>query len=338
MNTYVLGAGASRHADYPLTSELGPRLRDWVNQNWVDGVLGLNTQTVNDLCEYYEGLTDLEQILTDLYERPVGSKAAALEKSSCGAALTALRVAIPEFFNSLQQAPIRGPDLYLSLAQNHVHKGDAVVTFNYDLAVERALRTAGLWEIGDGYGFSLGDDITPSSQARVLKVHGSKNWLGLLFGGGIGFSQASSVYGPRPVLFRESDFAFLGYSKAVRDPHSRGIGRTGGEPALILPTLHKNFFNQTHFGHEWEPFWNLLWSQAANSLQSSARIVIIGYSLPPADERARELLLTQSNKDAEVHVFCGSRTAVICEAFREAGFRTVKTSEKNHRFEDFLSL
>jgi hypothetical protein len=33
MTTIVLGAGASRHADYPLAGELGDALRDWIHRN-----------------------------------------------------------------------------------------------------------------------------------------------------------------------------------------------------------------------------------------------------------------------------------------------------------------
>jgi hypothetical protein len=336
MVTYILGAGASRHAGYPLANELGERLCHWVDQNWTDGPLGLRRGTIDELHKMYGGLADLERVLTELDERPANSRAEAFGKTACAMALSTLQIAIPEFFSSVRETPIVGRDLYRSLVQHHIRGGDAVVTFNYDLAVERALRIEGLWEIGDGYGFAIGDAITPSSEVKVLKLHGSTNWLGLLLGGSLGFSQVSSVYGPRPVLLRESDFSYLGYSNSVRDPHSTGISRTGGEPALILPTLHKNFFHQTSFGHEWEPFWNRVWGQAADALQLSKRIVIIGYSMPGADERARQLLLGHSNPNAEIVIFSGSRTHAISEQFRKAGFKNVRFSEGG-RFDDFLS-
>jgi hypothetical protein len=336
MVTYVLGAGASYHAGYPVTSELGERLHEWVCQNWTDGIPRIRRGDIEMLREHYGALTDLERVLTELDERPAGSRAAALSKMCCGNTLGRLRVAIPEFFNSLRQRALTGPDLYRSLARNQARDGDAILTFNYDLAVERSLRTEGLWEIGDGYGFPLGIGITPTSKVKVLKLHGSTNWVGKLFDGNMGFSQASSVYGSRPTLFCESDFSYLGYSNEVRDPHCKGISWTGGDPALVLPTLHKNFFQQTSFDREWEPFWNHIWGQAAHALHSSEKIVIIGYSMPAADERARELLLEHSNSNAEILGFSGSRTDSICEEFRKRGFQTVKSFGKG-RFEDFLS-
>jgi hypothetical protein len=331
MVTYVLGAGASLHAGYPLTASLGDHLHRWSLRNdfmWC----GL----VDELHELYDVLMDLEKILTELYERPAGSRAATLNETHCGSIIGALRVAIPEFFNWVRLEPVDGPDSYRELARHKIRGGDVILTFNYDLSCERALRTEGLWEIGDGYGFSIGGDITPSSKVKVLKLHGSTNWLGILFGGITGGSYAPNVYGSRPCLFGENHFTYLGYSKDVRDPLCKGISTTGGERALILPTLHKDFFHQTPLGREWERFWNDIWNRAAEGLHSSERIVIIGYSMPSADERARELLLQRSNPRAEILVYSGSRTKTICEEFRVRGFHAV-TSSGEGKFEDFLS-
>ena len=254
----------------------------------------------------------------------------------CGNTMMGLRVAIPEFFNSVRAKSIPGRDLYGEFAQRKIRDGDSILTFNYDLACERALRAEGAWEVGDGYGFSFGVGTTPPSKTKVLKLHGSTNWLGILFDGNMGFSQVSDVYGPRPCLFSERDFTYLGYSQGVCDPLRRGITRTGANPALILPTLHKNFFHQTSFGREWEPFWNYIWEQAQQSLRSAEKIVVIGYSLPEADERARDLLLRHSNPNAEILVFSGSRTDAICEDFLQYGFQSV-TSFGNGYFEDYLN-
>ncbi len=332
MVAFVFGAGASLHAGYPLTAHLGNHLHDWARQN--DAFMWRGY--LEELFEQYGGLADLERILTELHERPAGSPAAASSKIHCGNTIGGLKVAVPEFFHSVRGNSIPGRDLYRELARRKIRDGDTILTFNYDLACERALRTEGAWEIGDGYGFSLGVGITPPSKTKVLKLHGSTNWLGILFDGNMGFSQASNVYGLRPCLFGERDFTYLGYSKDVRDPLCKGITRTGADPALILPTLHKNFFHQTSFGREWEPFWNYIWDQAQQSLRSAEKIVIIGYSMPKADERARELLLKQSNPDAEILVFSGSRTDGICEDFRKSGFQTVNSFGSGY-FEDFLN-
>lgn len=332
MVTFVFGAGASLHAGYPLTARLGDHLLDWARQN--DAFMWRGA--LEELFDQYGSLTDLERILTELHERPSGSPPAAWSKTQCGNTIMGVKVAVPELFNSVRGKSVPGRDLYGEFARKKIRDGDAILTFNYDLACERALRTQGAWEVGDGYGFSLGVGTSPLSKTKVLKLHGSTNWLGMLFDGNMGFSQVSDVYGPRPCLFSERDFTYLGYSKDVCDPMRKGVTRTGANPALILPTLHKNFFHQTSFGREWEPFWNHIWEQGQQSLRSAEKIVVIGYSMPKADERARELLLKHSNPDAEILVFSGSRTRAICEDFLENGFRKVSSFGDGY-FEEYLN-
>jgi hypothetical protein len=184
MVTYVFGAGASLYAGYPLTANIGGDLHRWGRQTDF-----LRRFEIDQLLDLYGGLTDLEKILTEIYDRPVGSQAATLSQTHCGSLIAALTVAIPEFFDWVRQKPIAGPDSYQELARRKIRSGDAILTFNYDLACERALKAEGLWEIGDGYGFSLGYGITPPSKVKVLKLHGSTNWLGIMFGGNTGFSQ-----------------------------------------------------------------------------------------------------------------------------------------------------
>lgn len=329
MTTYILGAGASRHAGYPLTYELGLLLREWAirtNSTW--------SGFIQEAFELYGGLENLERVLTDLYERPEGSPASKLSRMHCGNMIGAFNVAIPELFNELGQNASTSHDLYAALA-TRIQPGDAVVTFNYDLACERALRNAGLWEVSDGYGFDLGLESIPRSKVKLLKLHGSTNWMGVLFGGNTGFSQASSVYDKRPAVFGKRNFTFLGYRDDIRDPLTATLTSTPGNPALILPTLHKTFFHQTTFGREWERFWDEIWQQAGEALHASTKVVIVGYSMPVADERARDLILKCTNPKAQVAVFSGSASKSICQDFQSRGHKTA-TSEGRRHFEDFF--
>jgi hypothetical protein len=62
------------------------------------------------------------------------------------------------------------------------------------------------------YWVFAGLDALPPSPVKILKLHGSTNWMGLLFGGRKGFAQVSSALGLRPSLFCRPDFDYLGYS------------------------------------------------------------------------------------------------------------------------------
>jgi hypothetical protein len=76
MVAFVLGAGALLHAGYPLTAHLGNQIHDWARQNDAFTWRGY----LEELFEQYGGLSDLERILTELHERPAGSRAAESSK------------------------------------------------------------------------------------------------------------------------------------------------------------------------------------------------------------------------------------------------------------------
>lgn len=330
MTTYVLGAGASRAAGYPLANELGNRLRDWADQPTTNEMC---RDSVRELFDIYGDLSNLEQVLTELDESRPGSRVAAHSPEMRGRLRLYLRVAISELFRTLERGPA---PLYERLAREKAHPGDVIVTFNYDVACERELKRAGLWEISDGYGFSLNSTVIPASRVCVLKLHGSANWLESAFGGNAGFFQGGpNAFGPRPVIPKWV-LEFFGYPSEIRDPEAphRILAAV---PAMIMPTLNKRFYEQTSGGRELESFWEDLWEQAEHALKSSEEIVIVGYSMAPADERARNLLLSAPNGHVRVGIFCGASTKSVSDEFVENGFSNVYTFG-NHLFEDYLAL
>ena len=117
--------------------------------------------------------------------------------------------------------------------------GDVVLTFNFDVALERELKRAGLWEIGDGYGFSLGPDLTPPSKVRVLKLHGSTSWR-----------VGNNLLVERPVVLFDNDLEYLGYP-GLKDPQAPRQP-SASLPSLIMPALNKRFYYDMSFVREWE--------------------------------------------------------------------------------------
>jgi hypothetical protein len=332
MKTYVFGAGASCHAGYPVAAELGHELLDWASQ------AGKNFEAfrsrLETLAEIYGDLRDLEKILTELDGAPSNARVAALTRSERAFIRQAVEHSIPGLFNCIRTRPA---PLYDQMSKHQIREGDLVITFNYDVAIEHSLKREGLWGINDGYGFELGFSGLPASKVKVLKLHGSTNWWGPLFDGLRGFFQAGPNSLPtRPVVLFAHDFEFFGYPPGSRDPHYRGDSQPAAQTALIIPTRHKRFYMQTSFGREWEEFWKDLWNQAAHALKVSDEVVIIGYSMPVADQDARRLLLEQSNKKSRITVLCGGRSKSICEEFKSHGFEHATTS-KSGRFEEFVA-
>jgi hypothetical protein len=315
MRVFVLGAGASLHAGYPLASNMGNRLAAWINTLPTGHE---HRGCLQQIVDVYGTLDSFESILADLMTCPPGSKAAAL-----GVArpylLSNLEEAIRDHFDAIRST---SAPLYDGLA-GILRPGDLVITFNYDLGVERALRAAGLWDIRTGYGFSIGNGEQPTP-VEVLKLHGSTNWRALLFGGMTGFfAGAGNSLGNRPVLFFRPDLEYLGYPDFI-DPRCSRLDTAASLPAMIMPALPKHFHFATTYGEEWKDFWDGLWWRAEHAIENAVELAVIGYSLPPADERARAMLLGSANKGVRLSICCANATAKLEQEFRDHGFSNIQ--------------
>lgn len=260
-------------------------------------------------------LTDLDNRVEVLSKANPRTQQDNLEKQTLLQLQRHVMSMIPCYFNSLRS---QTAELYDIFAADVLVPGDVVITFNYDLALDRALKRSGKWSIGDGYGFEIDLRSFGNSPCKLFKLHGSTNWHGEPFQGNLGFFQGSWTHlslGQRPVI-DSAELDFLGYSNASDPQCHNGQARI---ESPIMPTAKKRFFNQTSLGREWEGFWDSLWLQAGKALNASNEIHLIGYSVPEYDTRARELLATQINKSAAVKVCCHTDTASVIERLERSG-------------------
>jgi hypothetical protein len=324
MRVFVLGAGASTHAGYPLTKDLGSELIQWANRNppnwkWTFWPDDEGVREFGPLGDIEEAIARLEQL-----ENP-------------GKFLAGLREALCKYFDSIR------PDeaaLYNCFAADVVADGDVIITFNYDVSLERELKAAKKWVIRDGYGFQIELPELSWSPVKLLKLHGSTNWIDSLFGGARGgdFGQFDGIVGARgvrPVMLPDA-FRSLGYD-GVKDPRfdGGGVDRAG---SMVLPGRNKAYCVATSTNpREREVFWNWLWGQAEAALRQADEITVIGYSLPTADARARQLLLKESNRHAVLTISCGSQTEGLKDTFVAAGFSRNAINTSFERFEDLLA-
>jgi len=326
MRVFVLGAGASLHAEYPLAAEMGNSLAAWVDTLSSPHE---HRDSLEQIIEAYGTLDNFEAILEDLMTCRPGSRAAGLG-SRRPLLLEKLKEAIRGQFDTIRSGPA---PLYDALARIS-RPGDKIITFNYDLGIERALHMARMWSVECGYSFPIGNSPQPSP-VEVLKLHGSTNWRALLFGGRTGFFAANlNSLGDRPVLYFRSDLEYLGYPDFI-DPLCAGLQKAACLPAMILPALPKLFYFATSFGQEWKNFWDGLWWRAEHEIEKANELVIIGYSLPVADKRARDLLLNAKNKAVRLSICCHSATKSLEQEFRDHGFTNIVTDTPT--FEGFLA-
>jgi hypothetical protein len=321
MTTYVLGAGASFHAGYPLCSQLWARMVMWVVETQPPG--SELRQAIDVVATLNGPVGDVESVFTDLDlgRGPFG----ALTEDQRKRTRRGIRLCLRGLLKSICEAHGPAP-LYEDFA-NRVEKGDIVVTFNYDVSLESELIRAGhKFRVRNGYGSSFRANWDePESDVIVLKPHGSINWIGRLFEGVRAgyFGVLHSSLGPRPFVDNR-DSVLPGYPSSVLDREFENGGETDPSVTLVLPTYEKRFSVTTSVDDEWTGFYESLWSQAAESLQRSDSIVIVGYSMPAADRRSRALLLWSANKRADVTICCASSSATMKAQFESHGFWRVR--------------
>lgn len=328
---YVFGAGASKHVGYPLASEMGGLLLDYM--------LASNDfesrARAESLIDRFGRQTNFEDLLTELLARTDALKNSPnpeerSERMRLGNSRGRLVDCLRQWFREIHRNPA---PLYTDFSKRIIDPGDIVITFNYDDSLERELRACGKWDAGNGYGFRLGEQES-HSPVSVLKLHGSINWLVSLFGGALGGAfivNPQSSMGEHPVI-HQADLEFLGYT----DFRGRTYRAGGAFPCLILPGRRKQFYYDTSLGNEFELFWNHLWVKATEALRNCEEIIVCGYSMLPVDERACQLLLGVPRKNTRIEIVSGGQSGRIANDFKRAGFGDV-IEPSNGYFNEWLA-
>jgi hypothetical protein len=267
----LLGAGFSKAVSsaMPTLNELAPMVLDRLK-------LPRNT------LQQYGG--DLEQWLSYLsIDQPwLPDSENLTNRAMFFRASSAVRSAIQEAESTARSEPC--PPWLSRLATSWCATGATVVSFNYDLLVERTVTELKLTQswldiyrtplsnrsatLVAGMTFGLGKP--PGPTLALLKLHGSINW-GYA---GINATSRDSIY------LLESD---LGWSD-VEDgqpalPRHWGL-HDDLEPMIVPPTGTKSsYYSSAGLRGQWR--------RAAAALQSATSITIVGYSFPTTDHAAR---------------------------------------------------
>lgn len=323
MKTYVLGAGASFHAGYPLTRDMGNKLFAWMQTQ-------SDTRIKNAgewFAEEFGPVTNVEEFflrVQDVIDNAEdGTSDQKYLRTVTAHELPHLLWGMRAWFSEIRAGEATA---YQKFASNIVNSGDSIITFNYDVSLDRELHLAGKWEIGDGYGFVL-KGLPADSPIPLLKLHGSTNWLALLFEGKMGFFQVSGPpRGVRPVI-ASAEIDFLGY-RGFSDPLFTRPSACDDQAPMILPAGNKKFL--------WEDVWSVLWEQAGQCLHDSQEIFILGYSLAPVDGRACDLLFCNPLHNARIEISSGLQSGDIASRFRQRGFINVVEARESY-FESWVN-
>ena len=212
-----------------------------------------------------------------------------------------------------------------------IEPSDEIITFNYDLVLEKVLLSPGIWFPLCGYvgvcKFEKEQDketlerMKKYSKLRIHKMHGSINWR-------IPESRSlERLQGINEVMIVMDDwennrFHFDGLLE--RQPDNTNSSYVGGhKPGWMLPSFIKPF--------ERNEFYEI-WQSAINIMLKTDELVIIGYSFRPEDSNAF-LLLSMLPRTCNIILVdrCPER---IKERLENKGF---KISRIFISLEDYLS-
>ncbi|MCE9610159.1 MAG: hypothetical protein K8R23_08105 [Chthoniobacter sp.] len=243
--------------------------------------------------------------------------------------------------NLIQNGPVSVPHRHLAA---HLQPDDVVITFNWDTLMDRALAESTDWRPDFGYGFAPHriyrngweepDGTANDSAVRILKLHGSSNWLT----GYPVIDYETCALG----LMQTAPADRVSVFECTLDPYATYGGRwmSGYERysfGYYPPNLPDDSGNPASPGHQffrarykfpWMPpaksseeglvsspliippvkrkayglfgsLFDRLWQQAGRALTAADEIALVGYSFPPTDSHSLNLFKT---------AFCGRNT------------------------------
>lgn len=309
----VLGAGFSKPAGLPLASELWAEIRQRAKR--LTGRAGFFNEDLENYIRYRkqcDGVTlkpdavNFEEFMAFLdIEHHLGLRGKDTWSEDGNEAQVVVKTLIGEILTERTPAKDRLPDVYLRFA-DLLQPDDLILSFNYDILLERALEAAGKHYrlFPDRYSsVDPGGAIVDHSQPEivVLKMHGSVDWFsrrqyreveenylrhGLkgghnhpIFGLPCPMSVVPVTDGPRfehdPLreMFRVQDVE-ASYRKRLLFLAT---------PFLLNPSPMKILYSRVLK----EFCWGLGGAGVLNF-----GMAVIGFSLPPQDQYARQILYT----------------------------------------------
>jgi len=312
-----LGAGFSRPAGLPLANELLERtLRElehfqaethvhWALEEYLDYVQGttgksrltLEQVKIEDFIGYLDNQHYFGMLGSDTWSS-AGNRPQLL-----------LRWGIGRVLHKSTPDPL--PDLYVRFAEK-LRPGDVVVTFNYDLVVERALEVVGtpyrrfpsrFEEVRGTHAF--GSPQIDSTEVLVSKLHGSIDWVNRArFEEGLDYMRATSgaegeahwrehdpIFGDNPIVttrllvdgprFEGDPLNKIAVVNDLDTYYETYEMWWRYPPMILAPSQAKQFYG--------EPF-RELWDGMAGSGLLWGAFSIVGYSLPDADPYTKQVL------------------------------------------------
>lgn len=305
----ILGAGLTRSA-----ASTGPpppldrnffRIAERIDKSLTDRVAGCLRDLVGDYADTL--LRSLEAATTYLYVKAYDAPRGSDYHVGFLELLQLLSECVATTTNRLKIGPRSLIYRFLLGELSRLSAADdlMIITFNYDLLLERALESIaghGRRDVFYYPGCYRLDDPTVSGVSgrksfepirrhhrgvAVLKLHGSLNWQ----------SKHTSNQPPARTLFNPKRPVFVISAQDIVPSLTYRNKRTVyGKPVIVPPVSGKREMIHREIDG--------LWTKARTALEEADRVVIAGYSCPPLDLEARILIseALQCNDTKKVYV------------------------------------
>jgi len=305
---FIFGSGASVKAGFPLACDFISRIKKHLNDSlnsldsdfkdefnrFIVQAEKLAPLLLRDIELFFTFLDLLDQnIRIDLYNELFLEidNLAVFRKKLSGALLGLFeKIHVDIYSKDDQTREVLMPynSFCLGLSANFK---DTVITFNYDLLLERELWMQNKWTFLDGYGIekdikNFEDKVNnqkypenkpKQSKVKIYKLHGSVGWIkSYPSNADIYFEIEKNVFPGYTGRFFEKD----DYLNTEAIAHDRGA-------TLIEPSYLKIFENQRI---------KELWQKAESDIEECNELFVIGYSFPAADISAQQLIATAIRK------------------------------------------
>jgi valyl-tRNA synthetase len=320
---FVLGAGFSRAAGLPLADDLWREVRRRAEK--MDGRAGKFRRDLNDYIEYVADCTgeklspdtvNFEKFLSYLdIEFHLGLRGSDTWSTEGNESQVIIKTLIGQILT--EKTPKVIPSLYEDFGRK-LRPGDTILTFNYDILLERTLDKIGMpyrlfpdrfKEVFEGGGGSTDID-RELSEVLILKLHGSLDW-----------------FSKEPYLRLVKEFERQG---TTSDPHDPIFSRSSGvrverlnegpqhpeDPlnevyrVVEIESLYKNppLFLQTPLVVApstskilWFDRFKGFWWGMGGLGSLNRRLTIIGFSLADHDEYVRQIIYAITQNYQKVH-------------------------------------
>lgn len=271
---YVLGAGFSRNANYPITEQ-------FTSEKTIKNVLEKlikksDIKKLNKVSDYFLDRINSKycENIEDVLNHVTVGEYLGMESKTEGKRPYPSEQIFHDLFwyvgKVLETVEEKIHPQYLYFAK-HVLKTDAtIISFNYDLLLEHVFEKL---SISPNYGIFKNP---PKNSQLILKIHGSANWT---YCDNCNEFSRFSGYEISNVLENKTKCEECGLKL---------------EPVLIPPILYKELY----YKHPTqEKLVRYLWNHTYEELSKAKKIVFIGFSMNPSDSYAKELFKFASNSN-----------------------------------------